>query len=645
MQIIQQHMDGDIAVLTVDNPPVNAISAQMRQELWQAVGRLDADPAVRAVLLTCAGRTFIAGADVREFGQPPVEPHLPDLVDRIERAEKPWIAAIHGTALGGGLEIAMGCRFRVALPDAKLGLPEVNLGIIPGASGTVRTPRLIGAEAAIGLVASGRPWRAQQALTAGLIDAVVEGDLTEGAVKFARAALSADLPLPVSARPVAPLDASVWDSAAATFAGPGKQAQAQAIESLRYATEHSFDSAMRNERRIFVALRDSDQAAALRHVFFAERAAPRPPELKGVTPRGVARVGIVGGGTMGAGIAVACRNAGLPVVMVERDEKAAARGLANIRDILAGSVKRGKLTEAQMADRLAGVEATADYARLAPCDLVIEAVFEEIGVKRAVFAELARVCRADAVLATNTSYLDPRRIFEGVPGQDRCVGLHFFSPAHIMKLLEIVPTPDTAPDVLATAFALAGRLGKMPVRAGICEGFIGNRIFKRYRAEAEKLLVEGHEVQQVDAAARDFGFRMGPFEAQDLSGLDIAFLQREGLRAEGQDVPDTLSDRLVRAGRKGQKTAGGWYDYAEGDRTPRPSAAAQAVLAPHIAGAGGLSPAQIAARLVDAMADEGQKILAEGIASRASDIDLVEIHGYGFPRWTGGPMFAAARSC
>ena len=644
MQIVQQHMDGDIAVLTVDNPPVNAISAQMRQELWQAVDRLDADPAVRAVLLTCAGRTFIAGADVREFGQPPVEPHLPDLVDRIERAEKPWIAAIHGSALGGGLEIAMGCRFRVAAPDAKLGLPEVNLGIIPGASGTVRTPRLIGAEAAIGLVTSGRPWRAQQALTAGLIDAVVEGDLPEGAVKFARAALSAELPLPVSARPVAPLDAAVWDRAAAAFAGPGQQAQARAVESLRYATEHPFDSAMRNERRIFVALRDSDQAAALRHVFFAERAAPRPPELKGVTPRGVARVGIVGGGTMGAGIAVACRNAGVPVVMVERDDEAAARGVSNIRAILEGSVKRGKLTEAQMADRLAGVEASADYARLAPCDLVIEAVFEEIGVKQAVFAELARVCRADAVLATNTSYLDPRRIFEGVPGQDRCVGLHFFSPAHIMKLLEIVPTPDTAPDVLATAFALAGRLGKMPVRAGICEGFIGNRIFKRYRAEAEKLLVEGHEVQQVDAAARDFGFRMGPFEAQDLSGLDIAFLQREGLRAEGQDVPDTLSDRLVRAGRKGQKTAGGWYDYAKGDRTPRPSAAAQEVLAPHIAGAGGLSSAQIAARLVDAMADEGGKILAEGIASRASDIDLVEIHGYGFPRWTGGPMFAAARS-
>ncbi len=641
MDLIDCRMDGDIAVLTVNNPPVNAISAQMRRELWQSAEDLDADPDVRAVVLTCAGRTFIAGADVREFGQPPVEPHLPDLVDRIEQAGKPWIAAIHGTALGGGLEIAMGCRFRVAVPDARMGLPEVNLGIIPGASGTVRTPRLVGVPAAVDLVASGKPWKAPQALKAGLIDEIVEGDLTEGALRFARAALSRDLPQPVSERPIEPQDDAFWSKAAEKVSRPGTQAQARAVESLRFATENPFAAAMAHERELFTELRDSDQAAALRHVFFAERAAPRPPELKGIQPREIGRVGIIGGGTMGAGIAVACRNAGLPVVMIERDQAAVARGLDNIRSILDGSVRRGKLTEAQLDDRMNGVEATQDYAALSDCDLVIEAVFEEIGVKRAVFDQVGRVCRDDAVLATNTSYLDPRRIFEGVAGPERCLGLHFFSPAHIMKLLEIVPTPDTAPEVLATAFSLAAKLGKMPVRAGICEGFIGNRIFKRYRAEAERLLVEGHSVEEVDAAMRDYGFRMGPFEAQDLSGLDIAFLQREGLRAEGQDVPDTLSDRLVRAGRKGQKTGGGWYDYAEGDRKPRPSEETRAVLAPHVGGTGGLSSQQIADRLVAAMADEGRQILSEGIASRASDIDLVEIHGYGFPRWTGGPMFAS----
>ncbi|WP_289154991.1 3-hydroxyacyl-CoA dehydrogenase NAD-binding domain-containing protein [uncultured Salipiger sp.] len=640
MTLLTVRRDGEIAVVTLDNPPVNAISEAVRKELFAMVGQLDADPGVRAAVLICAGRTFLAGADVREFGKPPVEPHLPDVVDRIEGAAKPWVAAIHGAALGGGLEIAMGCRFRVAVESARVGLPEVTLGVIPGASGTVRTPRLAGMETAVNLVTSGRPMPAGKALKAGLIDAVVS-DLERDAVAFARAALDAELPLPVSQRPLAPMSEDFWQGARKLAAKPGHQAPLRALDSLRFATEHGFAEAMAHERETFLDLRGSDEAAALRHIFFAERAAPKPAALKGVEPRPVRTVGVIGGGTMGAGIAGACREAGMEIILIERDDGAVARGLANVAKIFDGAVKRGKLSEEGRAGRMAGVRGCTDYAELADADLVIEAVFEEIGVKRAVFAELGRVCRADAVLATNTSYLDPRAIAEGLPEPTRFIGLHFFSPAHIMKLLEIVPTPDTAPDVLATGFALGRALNKMPVQAGICEGFIGNRILKRYRAEAEALVTQGVAIAEIDAAMRGYGFRMGPFEAQDLGGLDIAFLQREGARAEGQDVPETLGDILVRAGRKGQKTGGGWYDYAEGDRTPKPSASVAALLADRISGSAALSGPEIADRLVGAMAAEGEAILREGIAQSPQDIDLVEVHGYGFPRWKGGPMFAA----
>ena len=492
--------DGDIALVTVNNPPVNALGQALRQGLWDAVGTLDADPSIRAVVLICAGRTFIAGADVTEFGKPPVPPHLPDLVNRLEQATKPWIAAIHGSALGGGFEVAMGFRFRVALDTASVGLPEVTLGIVPGASGTVRTPRLAGVEAAVDLVTTGRPVKATKALSLGLVDAVVQGDL-----------------------------------------------RAEAVD----------------------------------------------------------------------------------------------RGLANLRNIFDGAVKRGKLTEAQAKARMEGVTAGSDYALLSDTDLVIEAVFEDLSVKRAVFAQLGQTCRADAILATNTSYLDPRLIAEGLPNQDRFIGLHFFSPANVMKLLEIVPTPATSPETLATGFALARQLAKIPVQAGICDGFIGNRILKRYRAEAETLVRHGTPIAAIDTAMRAHGFAMGPFEAQDLGGLDIAFLQREGARAAGQDVPETLGDILVRAGRKGQKTGGGWYDYAPGDRTPKPSDITASLLADRITAGPTLTPTEVATRLTQAMATEGKAILAEGIALKPSDIDLVEVHGYGYPRWRGGPMFAA----
>lgn len=628
-----------IAVVTLDNPPVNALSRAVRQDLWDAVGRLDEDPNVHAVVLICAGRTFIAGADVTEFGKPPVPPHLPDLVARIESAQKPWIAAIHGAALGGGLEVALGCRFRIALDTASLGLPEVTLGIVPGAGGTVRTPRLIGVQAAVELVTTGKPVKAEKALSLGLIDAVVSDDLQAQAVDFAKG-LDGDLPLPLCGRHHEPVAKEVWTLAedATRKSAKGAAAPLHALACVRRAVESDFETAMQFERRTFLELRGSDEAAALRHVFFAERAAPRPAALRDVTAYPIGTTAVIGGGTMGAGIAAALRDAGLPVTLVERDDAAVARGLSNLRGIFDSAIKRGLLTDAKAAAHMAGVTGTTDYSLLANTDLVIEAVFEEIGVKRNVFAQLGKVCRPDAVLATNTSYLDPTSIAEGLPNPERFIGLHFFSPANIMKLLEIVPTQATDPTILATAFALAKRLRKVPVQAGICEGFIGNRILKRYRAAAEDLLRQGAALAEVDAAMREFGFAMGPFEAQDLGGLDIAYLQREGARALGQTVPQSLADILVSAGRKGQKTKGGWYDYRPGDRAPKPSTMVAELLAPHITTGTALNRPEIAARLVAEMAEEGAAILAEGIAQQAADIDLVEIHGYGFPRWRGGPM-------
>lgn len=642
--VVSIDRDGDIAVVTVDNPPVNVLGQALRQGLWEAVETLDADLSVRAAVLICAGRTFIAGADVTEFGKPSVPPHLPDLVARIEGAAKPWVAAIHGSALGGGFELALGCRFRVAAPDASVGLPEVTLGLVPGAGGTVRTPRLVGAEQAVAIVTSGKPVKAPKALSLGLIDRLIEGDLRAGAVAFAAEVARKPLPSALCDRTPSPAPEGFWEAqeAAVAKAAKGAAAPIRALACVKRAVAGDFVEAMAFERETFLDLRGTDEAAALRHVFFAERAALRPAALKGVQPRRVTTSAVIGGGTMGAGIAAALRDAGLPVVLIERDDAAVARGLANLRGIFDRAARRGRLTEAQAADRLAGVSGTTEYAALADTDLVIEAVFEEIGVKRAVFDRLGEVCRADAVLATNTSYLDPRDIATGLPHPDRFIGLHFFSPANVMKLIEIVPTPDTAADVLATGFSLARMLGKVPVQAGICDGFIGNRILKRYRAAAEDLVRQGTLIAEIDAAMRVFGMAMGPFEAQDLGGLDIAFLHREGARARGEVVPETLADILVRAGRKGQKTGGGWYDYAPGDRRPQPSDTVTQLLAGQIERGAALDHETIACRLVAEMAEEGAAILSEGIAGRAADIDLVEIHGYGFPRWRGGPMFHVA---
>lgn len=640
--------NGEIAVVTVDNPPVNALSQELRQSLWDAAETLDTDPSVRAVVLICAGRTFIAGADVNEFGKPPMPPHLPDLVKRIERAAKPWIAAIHGSALGGGFEIALGCRFRVAVASASVGLPEVRLGIVPGAGGTVRLPRLVGPALAADMVTTGTPVAAPKARSQGLIDAIVDGDLKKGAIDFALAALDHSLPLALRDRAVPAVDAAFWDKTAKSVAARAKREEAplRALACVKTAAETDFETALVFERETFLQLRGSDQAAALRYVFFAERAAPRPPELSGVSPRPIRSAAVIGGGTMGAGIAASLRDAGLPVTLVERDQVAVERGLANLQAIFDGAVKRGRIDPETATARMAGIAGTTDYARLADTDLVIEAVFEDLDVKRAVFAQLAVTCRPDAVLATNTSYLDPDQIAAFLTGRERFIGLHFFSPANIMKLLEIVPTAATAPDVLATGFALARMLGKIPVRAGICDGFIGNRILKVTRAQAERLLLSGATPQAVDAAMRAFGLPMGPFEAQDLGGLDIAAFQRRAARSRGETPFAPIADRLCEEERFGQKSSGGWYDYAKGDRTPLPSATVARLIAKAADGTPqrDWDEASIVDCIVLPMVNEAAKILEDRTALRASDIDLVKIHGYGFPRWRGGPMhYAQAR--
>lgn len=641
--------DGDIALVTIDYPPVNALNKALRQELLDAANMLDNDSSIRGVVLTCAGRTFIAGADVSEFDRAPEEPHLPDVIARIEQASIPWCAAIHGTALGGGFEVAMGCRFRVMASTAQVGLPEVTLGVMPGSGGTVRTPRLAGVEATVEMVTSGKLLRAKDAQAKGLVDLVTESELVPAAVTFLRDVLTKPLPAPISERAIGTMPDSWWQEQETAIKKRvrGETAPLRALQSLRNATQSDFASAMAFERGGFLELRASDQAAALRHIFFAERAAPRPPEMEGIAPRAIKSAAVIGGGTMGAGIAAALRDAGLPVTLVERDDASLQRGLTNLRNIYEGSLKRGRLTQDQFDARMSGVIGATDYAALADTDLVIEAVFEDLDVKRAVFAQLGQTCRADAILATNTSYLDPRAIAQGLPHPERFLGLHFFSPAHVMKLLEIVPTDETASDVLAAGFALARDLKKIPVRAGVCDGFIGNRILKVTRVQAERLLVNAATPADIDAAMRGLGLPMGPFEAQDLGGLDIAAFQRKAARERGETPFAPVAEKLCAMGRYGQKTRGGWYDYAEGSRTPVASAITQEQIAAAMIEAGTSARTWTADDIRDVillpMVNEGAKILQEGIALRASDVDLVKVHGYGFPRWLGGPMHWAER--
>ncbi|MDI6029281.1 3-hydroxyacyl-CoA dehydrogenase NAD-binding domain-containing protein [Corticibacterium sp. UT-5YL-CI-8] len=636
---------GAVAIVTIDNPPVNALGLAVRRRLMELAEELEADGSVTAVVLTGAGTIFVGGADITEFDRPPEEPHLPDVLARIEASRKPWIAAVNGLSLGGGTELPLACHYRVASPKARFGLPEINIGIIPGSGATQRLPRLIGLAAALPVIAENAQIEARRAVELGLIARVVEGDFLAGAVAFAASVADQPLPTPTGALPVSDPGEAFWTEAAARIgkAAKGAKAPLAALEAVRTGVERGAREGFALERQTFLQLRASEEAAALRYLFFAERSASRPPAVRGIEPRRVAKAGVVGGGTMGVGIAATLLNAGLEVVLSERDGPSLERGLKALEAVFANQAKRKMHSEEEGRARMARMNGIVGLDGLAGCDLVIEAVFEDLALKRDVFATLAKVCRADAILATNTSYIDPKNIAEELPGPTRFIGLHFFSPAQVMKLLEIIPLPQTAADVVATGFELAKRLAKVPVRSGICEGFIGNRILKRYRTEAEKMVLEGVDFAAIDAALRYFGYAMGPFEMQDLAGLDISFLNREAARARGEHVPETMGDILVRAGRKGQKTDGGWYDYMPGGRTAQPSAEVARLLSPMRAAPKTAEPEEIIARLLNAMADEGRKILEEGIADSSEAIDLVEVHGYGFPRIRGGPMFLSAR--
>ncbi|MBA4784233.1 MAG: enoyl-CoA hydratase/isomerase family protein [Rhizobiales bacterium] len=638
----------DILLVTIDNPPVNALSRDVRAGLMAALDHAAASESLRGIVLTGAGKPFIGGADIKELGQPPTAPLLPAVIERIESFEKPVIAAIQGAALGGGLEVALACHHRIASPAAQLGLPEVKLGLVPGAGGTQRLPRLIGIPAAIDLIGTGRSVKAAEALSLGILDAVTDGHPLEAAITAAQDVASR--PLRRTGEQILPTaDPAAIETARSKVLAKarGQQAPAEAVRLVEMAGQPLAEG-LADERATFLRLRDSAEAAALRHVFFAERQASKVEGLEAIEPRPVATIGIAGLGLMGSGIAVAALAAGYSVIGLDRDETAAAQGRDRILTLLDRAVATGRMdqgTREKQAERLA---VTARDEDLAPCDLVIEAVFDDAEVKVDLFHRLDRVLRADAILATNTSYLNPDEIAARTQHPERVLGLHFFSPAHVMRLLEVVRCARTAPDVLATGLAVAKRLRKLAIVTGVTEGFIGNRIFSAYRREAEYLLEDGALPQEIDAALEDYGFPMGLFAVYDMAGLEIAWARRKR-QAATRDPSERyveIADRLCEAGRLGQKAGRGWYAYADGRREVDPQVTA---IIESCRAAKGLTPrhfsaADIIQRLLAAMADEGRLLIEEGIAARESDIDLVMINGYGFPAHKGGPMFAAAQT-
>jgi 3-hydroxyacyl-CoA dehydrogenase len=604
--------------------------------------------ASKAVLIICDGRTFIAGADISEFGKPLKDPWLPEVVDRIEATGKPVVAAIHGTALGGGFEVALSAHYRCAVAAAKVGLPEVKLGLLPGAGGTQRTPRLAGVEAALQLMTSGAPIPAAQAMEVGLIDKIVDGDLYEGALDWTRELLAdGATPRRTSEQEIPPFDASVFDNYRATLAkrARGQVAPQSIVDCVEGATTLPFAEGLALERSKFSELMNGEQSAALRHFFFAERQAAKVDGLAKDTPtRPVDSVGIIGGGTMGGGIAMSFANAGIAVTLIEISDEALERGLAIIEKNYAGSVKRGKLSEEEAAACRALITDSTDYAALAEVDMVVEAVFEDPNLKKEIFAKLDGVCKPGAILATNTSYQDVDAIAAVTQRPEDVIGMHFFSPAHIMKLLEVVRGEKTADDVLATCMKLAKRIRKVPVVSGVCYGFIGNRMLQPYGKQSQLLLLEGATPEQIDGAMQDWGMAMGPLRVFDLAGLDVGYKARQALSDEEKGDPAgyLVMDHLVEADRHGQKTGSGFYTYDE-HRNPTPCPEVHKIIEETAAELGierrEISDKEIVDRLIGALVDEGRKIIAEGIAQRSSDIDVVYVYGYGFPAYRGGPMF------
>lgn len=643
MPAITTRRDGDVLIVTSDNPPVNALSAEVRQGLAAAIAEAEADPEVKAVVIAAAGRTFFAGADITEFGKPPREPGLPTVIDAIERSSKPVVAAIHGTALGGGLEVALGCHYRVAAGSAKLGLPEVKLGLLPGAGGTQRLPRVVGVPEALAMIVTGDPIPAKKAAAIGLVDALVADDaLLDEATAFARTVAGK------SEHPVARTrNDRIAGADATTFAEfrkanarrlKGFEAPEACIQAVEAAVALPYAAGVEKERALFLKLMNGTQSKALRHLFFAERAAAKIDGLPADTQiLPIAKVGILGAGTMGGGIAMNFLTAGIPVTIIEREQAALDRGIAIIRKNYEASAAKGRMSPEAVEKAMASLTGSLDYADLADCDLVIEAVFELMEIKKEVFGRLDGIMKQGAILASNTSYLDVDEIAAATSRPDHVIGLHFFSPANVMKLLEIVRGAKTAPAVLATCMALARKIRKVAVVSGVCHGFIGNRMLSPRQREANALLLEGARPVDVDRVLLEFGFPMGPFQMADLAGLDIGW---DPAKSKGE----TLRDLLCEAGMRGQKNGRGFYDY-DASRNRTPSAEVEAIIADFAARSGteqrSISDDEIRERLLYPMVNEGALILEEGIAQRASDIDIVWLNGYGWPAWTGGPMFWA----
>lgn len=640
--LVKTELMGNVALLTIDNPPVNATSHALRAAMKAALEAAIADPAAAAIVLLGAGRGFIAGADISEFDRKREEPLNPANIAVMEQSGKPIVAAIHGHALGGGLELAMGCHYRIATPEAKLGQPEVKIGITPGAGGTQRLPRLVGLKLALDMIVGGDPIDAKAALEHGLIDAIVDGDLRANAVAFAEklAGKSGKLPR-VRDRPPPELpDPNFLAAARADLARrkPGIEAPQACIDAVE-ASLLPIDEGLKREAEIFAGTVFSEQARALRYLFFAERDAAKVPGLAADTPiLEIRAVGVIGGGTMGSAIASCCADAALAVTLIEADKPALDRAEASIRAHYDAAAKRGRLKPDDIDKRLARIKGSMLLGDLSGADLIIEAVTEDLTLKRKIFAEIDRIAKPDALVATNTSYLDIDLLASATERPESVLGLHFFAPATIMRVMEVVRAARTAPTAIATGMALGRKIRKLPVAVGACDGFVGNRLLTQRGREVERLLAEGVAIEAIDGAMTAFGFPVGPCAAGDLAGLDISYRAR---KQRGRQWP--LADAIVDAGRLGQKTSAGYYRYEAGSRTPLPDPEAQRIIDAARGSSERLSlPAEeIVARILSAMINEGARLIEEGIAARASDIDVIWVYGYGFPAHRGGPMFYA----
>ena len=635
---------GEIGMLWIDNPPVNALGHSVRKGLADGIEQAEKDDQIRAVVVICKGRTFCAGADIREFGKPPKAPHLPDVLNRFDQCKKPIIAAIHGTAFGGGLETALSSHFRVAVSSAQFGLPEVKLGLLPGAGGTQRLPRLIGPEKALAMITSGNPIGAGKALEDGLIHEIIDGDLAEGAVGFAKQALSENRPM-VRVRDmtekIARADSQIFDDFRKQLArrARGFEAPQACVDTVEAAVTKSFEDGLAYERQRFEQLMNGSQSAAQRYYFFAERQVSKIPDVpKDTATMDIKKVGVIGAGTMGGGIAMNFVNAGIPVTLVEAKQELLDRGLGVIRKNYDISASRGKIAAEDVDKRMGLITGTTRMEDLADVDLVIEAVYENMNLKKEIFSRLDNICKDGAILATNTSYLDVNEIAAQTSRPESVLGLHFFSPANVMRLLEIVRAEKTTIPVLATAMELAKKIKKIAVVVGVCYGFAGNRMFAQRKRECEKLILEGTLPTQVDRVIYDFGFPMGPFALADLIGIDLGW-------DKDNSNSRTMQEVLCEQGRFGQKNGKGYYNYEEGRRAPTPAPEIDDLIVEFSRKKGyirrEISDEEILQRCIYPIINEGAKILEEKIAVRPSDLDVIWVNGYGWPVYRGGPMFYA----